>query len=154
MSNVVFGAFAFLSAFAAGTMLTLQLQHYGLYALVGREGFARYVAANNRAAVVPTILPAMLLLAASVVLVQVRPAFMTRGEAVAALAFNLVQLASTFRWQRPLQAEMATTGFDAAKARQLVATNWIRTVALLAQAVLASVVLIGALHHAYAVAAP
>jgi hypothetical protein len=151
---VVFGAFAFLAAFAAGTMLTLQLQHYSLYPLVGREGFARYVAANNRAAVVPTILPAMLLLATSIVLVLVRPAFMTRGEAIAALAFNLVQLASTFRWQRPLQAVMATAGFDGAKARLLVATNWIRTAALLAQAVLASVVVIGALHRAYALAAP
>jgi hypothetical protein len=151
---VVFGAFAFLAAFAAGTMLTLQLQHYGLYALVGREGFARYVAANNRAAIVPTILPAMLLLATSVVLVLARPAFMTRGEACAALALNVVQLASTFRWQRPLQAEMAIAGFDADKARQLVVTNWIRTAALLAQAVLASAVLIGALDRAYALAAP
>jgi hypothetical protein len=154
VSSVVFGAFAFLSAFAAGTMLTLQLQHYGLYPLVGREGFARYVAANNRAAVVPTILPAVLLLATSIVLVIARPRFMTSGEAVAALGLNVVQLASTFRWQRPLQAEMAASGFDAAKTRLLVATNWIRTAALLAQAVLTSVVLIGALDRAYAVAAP
>jgi hypothetical protein len=79
---------------------------------------------------------------------------MTRGEAVAALALNLVQLASTFRWQRPLQAEMAATGFDAAKTRLLFATNWIRTTALLAQAVLDSVVLIRALDRAYAFAAP
>jgi len=133
-----FAAFAFLSAFAAGTMLVLQLQHYSLYPLVGRDGFARYVAANNRAAFLPTILPAMLLLAVSGVLVIARPPFMTRGEALAALALNLVQLAATFRWQRPLQAEMAATGFDAAKTRQLVTTNWIRTVALVAIAVLAS----------------
>jgi len=154
MTVLLFGTFAFLTAFAAGTMLTLQLQHYGIYSLVGRDGFARYIAANNRAAVVPTIVPAMLLLATSLVLVIARPAFMTRGEAVAALALNLVQLASTFRWQRPLQAEMAATGFDAAKTRLLVATNWIRTTALLAQAVLASVVLIRALDRAYAFAAP
>ena len=154
MTVVVFGAFAFLAAFAAGTMLTLQLQHYTLYPLVGTAGFARYVAANNRAAAIPTILPAMLLLATSLVLVLARPAFMTRGEAVAALALNLVQLTSTFRWQRPLQAEMAAAGFDAAKTRRLVATNWIRTAALLAQAVLASAVLIGALDRAYALAAP
>lgn len=150
MILLAFGAYLFLAVFAAGTMLVLQLQHYSLYPLVGRDGFARYVAANNRAALVPTILPALLLLAISGVLVIARPPFMTSAEAIAALALNLVQLAATFRWQRPLQAAMAATGFDAAKTRQLVATNWIRTVALGGQAVLASAVTLRAL---YAVAA-
>jgi hypothetical protein len=145
-----FATFAFLAAFTAGSMLTLQLQHHAIYSLVGRAEFARYIAANNRAAVVPAIVPAILLLGTSAVLVIVRPAFMTRGEAGIAFALNLVQLAATLRWQRRLQAEMAVTGYDDAKAHLLVATNWIRTTALLGQAVLASVVLIRALDRSYA----
>ncbi|MEP6863922.1 MAG: hypothetical protein ABJE66_25060 [Deltaproteobacteria bacterium] len=151
---LVFGTFAFLATFTAGSMLTLQLQHYAIYPHVGRDGFAGYIAANNRAAVVPVIVPAILLLVTSAVLVIVRPAFMTRVEASMAFALNLVQLASTFRWQRRLQAEMAVTGYDNAKTAMLVATNWIRTFALLAQALLASVVLIRALHATYAFGAP
>ena len=54
-----------------------------------------------------------------------------------ALVLNVMQLASTAIWQRRLQSEMAVTGYDEAKVRLLVATNWTRTIAFLAQAVLA-----------------
>ena len=37
---VVFWAFIYLSSFSAGIMLVLQVQHFGLYPLVGKEGFA------------------------------------------------------------------------------------------------------------------
>jgi len=83
------------------------------------------------------ILPAVLLLAVSMALVWVRPTNMSELDAIAALLLNLVQLASTAVWQRRLQSEMAVTGYDDAKIRLLVATNWIRTIAFLAQAVLA-----------------
>jgi hypothetical protein len=142
---LLFGAFVVLSAFNAGAMTTLQIQHYGIYPLVGRDSFARYIRANNRAAVVPAILPAMLLLAMSVTLVIARPPFMSVDEAVAALALNVAQLASTFVWQRRLQAEMAETGYDDAKTRLLISTNWIRTTAFLVQAVLAAMIVTRAL---------
>ena len=144
-SLLLFGAFAFLAAFNAGTMTTLQIQHYGIYPLVGRDHFARYIRANNRAAVVPTIVPAMLLLLTSALLVITRPDFMNLGEVVAALTLNVVQLASTFIWQRRLQGEMAETGYDEAKTRLLLSTNWIRTTGCLAQAFLATFVLLHAL---------
>lgn len=140
-----FGAFVFLAAFNAGTMTTLQLQHYSLYPQVGRDAFVGYIRANNKAAFVPAILPAMLLLCASLALVIRRPPFMTSATAVLVLALNVAQLASSIGWQRRLQAEMAETGFDARKARLLVATNWIRTIAFLVQAALATQVLLGAL---------
>ena len=37
---------------------------------------------------------------------------------------------------------MAETGYDAAKTRLLLSTNWIRTLAFLVQAVLATVILL------------
>ena len=134
---LVFLAFVFLSVFNAGAMTTLQLQHYALYSHVGRSHFVEYIRANNRAALVPVILPALALLFVSLVLVFVRPSVMHASEAIAALTLNLVQLASTAIWQRRLQSEMAVTGYDEAKTRLLIATNWARTLALLAQAVLA-----------------
>jgi len=142
-----FGVFAFLASFNAGTMTTLQIQHYGIYPFVGRADFPRYIRANNRAAIVPAIVPAILLLIASALLVIARPPFMNLGQAVAALALNLTQLASTFAWQRRLQAEMAETGYDDAKIRLLLSTNWIRTAGCLAQALLATVILLQALAH-------
>jgi hypothetical protein len=126
-------------------MTTLQLQHYGIYSRVGRDDFAAYIRANNRAALVPVILPAMLLLLVSAFLLAIRPQFMTFGEAVAAFALNLCQLASTFLWQRRLHAEMAVSGYDPAKTELLVSTNWIRTGAFLIQALLGTEIVLRAL---------
>jgi hypothetical protein len=124
----VFVVFLFLAIYNAGCMTTLQLQHYGIYPAVGREHFAAYVRANNRAATLPTIVPAILLLLSSLVLVVQRPGFVWPSEAAAALGLNLVALLSTFVWQRPLHSRLAQSGYDEATVRRLIATNWIRTI--------------------------
>ncbi len=142
---LLFGAFVLLAAFNAGTMTTLQLQHYSLYPRVGRDAFVGYIRANNKAALVPAILPAILLLLISVALVIRRPPFMSSPAAVLVLLLNVVQLVSSIGWQRRLQAEMAEDGFDARKTQLLVATNWVRTVAFLAQSALALAILLAAL---------
>jgi hypothetical protein len=133
--------FLFLAIYNAGCMTTLQLQHYGIYPAVGKENFAGYMQANNRAAALPTILPAMLLLGVSIVLWFRRPVFVRPREALLFVALNLIALVSTFAWQRPLQSEMAATGYDDAKVARLVATNWIRTVVHLTLGVLATLIL-------------
>jgi hypothetical protein len=133
---ILFVVFLFLAVYNAGCMTALQLQHYGIYPAVGRDGFAEYVGANNRAAALPTIVPGMLLLLLSIALVTFRPSFVRPYEAWAALALNLITLFSTFRWQRPLQAEMATRGYDEKKVRLLIRTNWIRTISYLILALL------------------
>ena len=123
----LFIVFLFLAIYNAGNMTTLQVQHYGIYPAVPKEGFAEYMRANNRAATLPTILPALLLLLASVGLVMLRPAFVRPAEGVAAFWLNFFALMSTAVWQRKLQGEMAMTGYSEAKVRLLIRTNWIRT---------------------------
>lgn len=139
---ILFVVFLFLAVYNAGCMTALQLQHYGIYPAVGREGFAEYMRANNRAAALPTILPGMLLLILSIALVIFRPSFVRPYEAWAALALNLITLFSTFRWQRPLQGEMAAAGYDDAKVRVLIRTNWIRTISYLLLALLCASILL------------
>ncbi len=123
----LFVVFLFLAIYNAGNMTTLQLQHYGIYPAVPKEGFAEYMRANNRAATLPTILPALLLLLASVGLVMLRPAFVRPAEGVAAFWLNFFALMSTALWQRRLQGDMAMTGYSEGKVRLLIRTNWIRT---------------------------
>jgi hypothetical protein len=132
----LFVVFLFVAIYNCGCMTALQLQHYGIYPAVGSAGFAEYMRANNRAAVLPTILPGMLLLLASIALVIFRPSFVRPYEAWLPVALNLVTLFSTFRWQRPLQGEMAVTGYDESKVRLLIRTNWIRTISYLLLALL------------------
>lgn len=134
--------FLFLAIYNAGGMTTLQLQHYGIYPSVGKENFAAYMRANNRAAALPTILPALSLLIVSVALAIYRPGFIQPNEAAAGLGLNLIALASTLVWQRRIQSEMAATGYDEAKIRTLITTNWIRTTAHLLLAILAVMILL------------
>jgi hypothetical protein len=133
---ILFVIFLFFAIYNAGCMTALQLQHYGIYSSVGRQGFGGYMQANNRAAALPTILPGMLLLVLSVALLIFRPSVVRPYEAWIALALNLITLFSTFRWQRPLQGEMATDGYDETKIRVLIRTNWIRTISYLLVALL------------------
>jgi hypothetical protein len=137
----LFIVFLFLSIYNAGCMTVLQLQHYGIYPSVGKENFAAYMRANNRAAALPTIVPALLLLLSSLALLVQRPGFVKPYEAAAGLGLNFVALLSTFVWQRPIQSRLAESGYDEANIRRLIATNWIRTIAHWLMAILAIIIL-------------
>src|SRR6187549_551225 len=100
--RMIYAVYTFLAAYNAGNMMSLQIQHYGIYPFVGREHFKSYMRANNKAALIPAILPGMLMLALSIFLIFIRPAFMTNFEAVASLALNIIAFISTFKWQRKI----------------------------------------------------
>ena len=146
-SLFLFSLFLFLAVFNAGSHTCMQLQHYGVYPLVGRDGFATYMEAQNRAALIPAILPGFGNVIVAAMLMAYRPGFMSATAAGVALALNLISLASTFAWQRPLQASMAKLGYDEAKTRRLLATNWIRLGVFVAQGALAVVVTASALQR-------
>jgi hypothetical protein len=141
MLLTLFVLFLFLAIYNAGCMTTLQLQHYGIYPSVGKENFAAYMRANNRAAALPTILPAVSLLIVSLALLPYRPGFIRSYEAGIGLGLNLVALGSTLIWQRRIQGEMAASGYDDMKVQTLITTNWIRTAAHLLLALLAIMIL-------------
>lgn len=138
---IVYLTFVFFSVFNAGAMTTLQLQHYALYPLVGHHAFAKYIAANNRAATIPAVIPGSLGLILSIAVAMRPPSFIRHGEALVLVALNVLAFISTFLWQRPLQSAMAQNGYDESATRRLVATNWIRTGALLVNAVIVVVLL-------------
>lgn len=131
MEVIIYGVYAFLAAYNAGNMMGLQIQHYGIYPFVGKESFKSYMSANNKAALIPAVLPGMLMLVLSIVLLFFRPVFMTASAAIVSLALNVIAFVSTFKWQRKLQSDMADTGYDKAKVKLLLSTNWIRTIAFI-----------------------
>jgi hypothetical protein len=137
MDLILFGIYLFLALFNAGNMTTLQIQHYGIYSFVGKDNFKDYMNANNNSAMLPSILPAMLLLFVNIILLFIRPVFMSETEVILSLSLNIIALISTMKWQRKIQGEMAITGYDENKINLLLSTNWIRVIAFLTQAILA-----------------
>lgn len=146
---IIFGLFLFLSVFNAGNMISLQIQHYGIYNYVGKDNFKEYIKANNKSAKLPAVIPGISLLIVSFVLLFFRPDFMTLTESIAVLLLNLLSLLSTIKWQRKLQSEMAETGYDENKINLLVSTNWIRVFAFLIQGILAVVIIMSAVHNKF-----
>lgn len=145
MDLIFFGIYLFLALFNAGNMTTLQIQHYGIYSFVGKDNFKDYMNANNKAAMLPSILPAILLLFVNFVLLFIRPIFMSGAEVILSLSLNIIAFVSTLIWQRKIQGEMAITGYDENKINLLLSTNWIRVIAFLTQAILAVSVMVIAL---------
>ena len=142
MELFIYGVYTFLATYNAGNMMSLQIQHYGIYPFVGKENFKSYMNANNRAALIPAILPGMLMLILSIILIVFRPVFMTKWEAVVSLVLNIIAFISTFKWQRKLQSDMANTGYDERKIKLLLSTNWIRTIAFILLGILTISILI------------
>ncbi len=142
MEYIIYGVYTFLSAYNAGNMMSLQIQHYGIYPFVGKENFKNYMNANNKAAIIPAVLPGMVMLILSIILMFFHPVFMTTWEAIVSLALNIIAFVSTFKWQRKLQSDMANTGYDEEKIKLLLSTNWIRTIAFILLGILTISILI------------
>ena len=128
MELTIYGLYTFLTAYNAGNMMSLQIQHYGIYRFVGKDNFKSYMIANNKAALIPAVPPGFLMLVLSIVLMFFRPAFMSTLEAIVSLVLNIIAFISTLKWQRKLQSEMANTGYEDGKIKLLISTNWIRTI--------------------------
>lgn len=142
---ILFGIFLFFAVFNAGNMITLQIQHYGIYSFVGREAFKEYMQANNKSARIPSILPAFLLLITNIIMLFTHPQFILESEVILFFALNVAALISTFIWQRKLQGQMAITGYNESKIKLLLNTNWIRTILFLLQGIIAVSITINAL---------
>ncbi len=120
-----------------GLIWFVQVVHYPLFLAVPSPAFPAYEAAHaNRTTYV--VAPLMLLelaTAAALLLPRLRPAPIQAREAwLGALLVGVVWL-STGLVQVPLHNRLHT-GYSAPLIRQLVATNWIRTVAWSARAIL------------------
>jgi hypothetical protein len=131
MVLIIYGLYTFLAAYNAGNMMSLQIQHYGIYPFIGKDNFKSYMVANNKAALIPAVLPGFLMLILSIVLIFFHPSFISTLETTMSLALNIIAFISTFKWQRKIQSDMANTGYDETKFKLLLSTNWIRTIAFI-----------------------
>ncbi len=127
--SLILVLFIGLSLYNMGNMMSLQLQHYSLYPLIDPANFLNYIRGNNKAAILPAIIPGLTNMVLGILLVLKKPETVSLSFAYLGLAMNLIALTSTFIWQARIQGQMAHTGFDASKIQMLITTNWIRTIA-------------------------
>jgi uncharacterized membrane protein len=126
------------TVFMTGVIWIVQILHYPLFNMVGRENFAAYEAAHTNL-ITLVVMPAMLLeLIFTVMIFFSPPASIPSGlNWLNAVLLGIVWF-STALLQVP-QHTILSSGFDEKAYRMLVNSNWIRTVAWSAKAMIATV---------------
>lgn len=117
------------SLYGVGMIWFLQLNHYPLYASVGRDAFREYITAHNQRLLLPVILPSLLAFASSIALVFRHPDVVPDWSVWLVVASNAVTALSTALMQGPAHSALARHGYSAPIIRKVLATNWLRTAA-------------------------
>jgi hypothetical protein len=109
---------------------------YPLFAYVDRESFATYHATYDERVPFPVILPAVLLMNASVLLVWCHPATVPNWAVWTGVSLQLAIALSTAFLQVPAHRQLQQNAFSSQIHRRLVSTSWIRTAGYSAHALL------------------
>lgn len=135
--------------FLTGLIWTIQVVHYPLFGLVGAR-FCEFEEQHKRR--IGYVVGPMMLTesAAAILLVWYRPAFVSQGAAVAALLLVGVIWISTATIQAPCHDRLSQ-GYDGKIERRLTLSNWIRTIAWTARALLLTAALVSGLASAAAI---
>ena len=127
---------AFTTLTMGGLLWFVQIVHYPLFARLPADGAVGYEREHMQRTT-GVVAPLMLTEAATAIWLVVRPsADVSLPIAIAGLVLVGVIWLSTFLFQVPCHRRLAD-GHDPNAVRRLVATNWIRTIAYTARAVLA-----------------
>jgi len=125
-----------------GVIWIVQIVHYPLFDRVGTQGFARYEA-DHATRITSIVLPLMTVeLLTALALALEPPPGIPASIFWVGLALAGVAWLSTAFIQLPLHAQLSS-GFDVAAYRNLVNTNWIRTITWS----LRSILVIGVIAH-------
>jgi hypothetical protein len=120
-----------------GIIWVMQIVHYPLFSLVGKEQFVAYEWAHIQR-ISLLVMPIMLVEAGTALLLALQPpAPQYGGWYWLALGILAIIWASTFFFQDSQHSVLAR-GFDAAAHESLVLTNWLRTVLWSARGILLS----------------
>ena len=136
----------FTTVFMTGVIWMIQILHYPLFNMVGRENFSAYEAAHSNL-ISLIVAPAMLLeLGFTAWIFFVPPASVPSSlNWLNTILLAIIWLSTAFL-QVP-QHSILSSGFNEKAYQFLVNSNWIRTVAWSARAVIASIMVWSRLHH-------
>ena len=125
-----------------GIIWFVQIVHYPLMARVGAEQFREYSRQHQRRTSWVVAGPMLLEALTAGALIWWQPARLLSPAFAVALGLLLVIWISTAFWQIPLHEKLAQ-GFDELRIRQLVRSNWFRTIAWSSRAILVGMSLNG-----------
>jgi len=132
---VVLACFA-LAWYNTSTGWLAQLVTYPLFGCVPRDRFLEYHTQYDSLIPFPVILPVILLMNGSVLLVWFHPSVIPLAAAWAGTALQVLIALSTVLLQVPAHERLQRHGFSPQVLHKLILSNWLRTVAISAHALL------------------
>ena len=113
--------------YMVGLIWMVQIVHYNVFDRVGAEQFQQYEADHNRLITPIVGVPMLFELATAILLIVTAPDSFPRWAAVLGVVLIALIWLSTVVLQIPYHSRLLN-GFDEATYRQLVSSNWIRTI--------------------------
>lgn len=98
-----------------------------MFALVGPREFPAYHRRHNRGLPLLVILPSLAAFVSAVVLIFTRPTRLPLWASIVIAALDLIIIVATVAREAPLHARLDREGYSPTLIRQLVLSNWIRT---------------------------
>ena len=144
MSQTVVLAHAVSTWFLAGLIWTIQVVHYPLFAAVGDDRFVAYEAAHSARITWIIAVPWAIQGLTTAALLVAPPAGVGRGLVLVLAVLAAIPVVVTIALSVPAHTVLGG-GFDAAAHSRLTGTNWLRTGAWTAHAVLVVPLLVTAL---------
>ena len=136
--HFTFAACLALAWYNTGTIWAAQRVLYPLKALVGQADHYAYDARYAELIQLPVVTMFSLFLLVTAVLLWTRPAEVPEWAVWLGALLEGITLASTITREVPLQVRMVREGFSVALNAQVIAVNWVRTVAITLHALLLS----------------
>ena len=131
--------------YMVGLIWFVQVVHYPLMRDVGPESYSRYQEQHQRRTTL-VVGPAMLIEAFTSVLMVFFPPIPNAALLLLGVGLLLLIWVSTALLQVPCHGQLVS-GFNEKAHRQLVLTNWIRTIAWTLRGMLVGWILLGAVKH-------
>ena len=116
-----------LTLYMTGMIWSMQILEYPLFALVGPQEFPAYHQRHNRGLPILVILPSIGASVSAVVLIFTRPARLPLWSCIVIAVLDLLIIVATVAREAPLHAQLDREGYSPTIIRQLVQSNWIRT---------------------------
>lgn len=129
--------------YLTGLIWTIQVVHYPLMNRVAVERFPEFHRQHGNRISLVVILPMAIELGTAVLLAVAVPPGVPKALVISGLVLVIAVWLSTFAIQVPCHHRLAR-GFDAAVHRKLVCSNWLRTAAWTARAVIAVAIAVAA----------
>ena len=131
--------------YCLGASFVESFVNYRTWGLIGADEFRAYHQALSPLIIRTMVIPIAIKSVLVILLLWFRPVGVPRWAIVLAVAFELINWASSFAVQIPIQIQLSNSGNSQALIERLIVTDWLRKISSIANALLFFWLMIGLL---------